>query len=89
MRVEDLVACHGSPHRGEEEAAEHEGGDERDEEHGEHHVPRAQGSGRRSTGMTERATSVRGLAKRASASRKPRFISPKPPSEALSRTDPA
>lgn len=49
VRVEELVARHGCPDGGEEQAAEGEGGDEGDEEHDEHHAPGrgAQGSGRR------------------------------------------
>ena len=69
VRVEELVARHGCPHRGEEEAAEDEGGDEGDGEHGEHHAPGA----RRGRGCSTRAAEWTG--QRASSEQRTRFIS--------------
>lgn len=38
MSIEELVARHRSPDRGEKEAAEDDGSEGREEEHGEHHA---------------------------------------------------
>lgn len=40
MSVEELIACHGGPYRGEEQAAKGESGEDGEDEHGEHDAPR-------------------------------------------------